>query len=919
MKQVQLTAVPRSRSKLDPRLATLVGLGVEAFTPAGLANLERADLENTTPRDPSGLLRAGPLAFLRRRRGGFEVARVPPAGPGAAPRTEVPLEVPVFLRTTSRAALDRLAASGIRLISRATTIATADVRLDQLPALEADDEVIAIEWTGAFRPLSEGAGAGVQRGACAAIGLDPAQLGNLDGRGCVVGVVDVEGIDLYHPCFVTSRGRTRLLALWDQRATPGEGLSQSRVERGPGGFGVVHRRDAIGLEISPHQLMRHDVVDHRALKGSHGTITSALAVGLGEDRPDARGTAPGADLVFVSTFGSGPGALGAMTELADAIAFVLAEADALGKPCVVNVSLGDDLGPRDGTSPVESFIDELLEIEGRAIVIAAGNSQGKKRHAAAMLQGGETVSFGLVVAPRNTERAVVEIWYEAGEEAFSGLSFELEAPGDGGRSPAIEADGIPRAFDAGTTRVLAISMARHPGPASSGKRNGVIRVELLPPAPGGALLAGTWRFHVRALAGRFAPSSAPSSEVRVPPPADPRAQGRGGAVHAWVDHRYAHWENASDSLTLTTPATARKAIVVGAYDAETDDVACFSGRGEDRGGLRRPDVLAPGVSLVGAWAESPVRYIASANGTSVAAPIVAGVAALIFQQAAAKLSASVVRERVLELTRPTAGGQRTVWLADLAASPVVTASPERVAVLPAEVGPRPAERRSQRPLPRVRPADAAQIIQGRYKIYLEGQPVGAVLVVPADRPGATVEHWVLGPRFTPPSAERRSVALLFEYAGKPVALERFLAGLPAGSQYVRAACEIAPGVRLRAADKIAELPSMAEGIDTTAGSTGTMTKNYMRPLDRTQIIQGRYMLYQGLTEVGALYVTDDSPGVSTEHWLLYEEYAWPSESNTVQEIRFEYKTTMGSLESFLTDPPSNTTYVIASCEQQTLP
>ncbi len=97
------------------------------------------------------------------------------------------------------------------------------------------------------------------------------------------------------------------------------------------------------------------------------------------------------------------------------------------------------------------------------------------------------------------------------------------------------------------------------------------------------------------------------------------------------------------------------------------------------------------------------------------------------------------------------------------------------------------------------------------------------------------------------------------------------------------------------------------------------TKNYMRPLDRTQIIQGRYKLYQDNTLVGVLRVTDDAPGRSTEHWLLYSAYLWPSETNDTQEIVFKYQDEPGDLEEFLRDAPSGATYVIAHCEQQTLP
>lgn len=890
MNHVNLPHCPRARAKLDPRLATLVELGVEVVAPGELERFQ-AEVDEGAPLHRQR--REGSLAFLRgglRSHDQLEVAL--PQGVGfaaAARRTVSPPSVSVFVRARSSDALDRLACSGIQWISRARTIATADLPLARVAELEADDSVVAIEWTGAFRPQGEAGGA---RGGCAAIGLDPDRFGLLDGRGCILGVVDVEGIDLYHPCFVDCHGRTRLLALWDQRAVPADSMFLDAHERGPGGLGVVHRREAIGLEISPHQLLRSSVVDHRAIKGSHGTLTSALAMGLGEDRRDARGVAPGADLVFVSTFGSGPGALGAMTELAEAIAFIVSEADARKVPCVVNVSLGDDLGPRDGTSPIEQFIDELLETPGRGIVVAAGNSHGKGRHAEMRLDPGATASFDLCVAPRNTERAVVEIWYDAVEGPGGLLSLEVEAPGRGGQSPAIEPDGIPRAFDSGSTRLLILSSPHYPGPADSRRNNAVIRVELAPVESGEALLAGTWKLHLR-------------------------AKSRAVIAHAWVDHRYAHWETPSDSLTLTTPATARRALVVGAHDEGRDGAAWFSGRGVDRGGVEKPDLLAPGVTLVGAWAESTVRYIDSANGTSFAAPLVAGTAALLFQKLGERLSAGDLREEILALTRSTGDGARTLWVADLPARPPVstaTYGEARCAARAAE-GAVPGGRL----LPRMQPRDAAQIVQGVYQIFRGHTKVGQVLVMPGDRPGVSVEHWALGPDYQAPSHRNPDVSLRFKYMGLPVPLDRFAADLPRDAVRIRATCELASVATHRVRTSSRSTSSTPGVVIPTPQREQMMdSKNYMRPLDRTQIIQGKYLLYQGQTEVGGLLVTDDSPGVSTEHWLLSTSYMWPSASNPSQELRFEYKGSVVPVSEFLQDVPTGTTYVIARCEQQTL-
>ena len=103
--------------------------------------------------------------------------------------------------------------------------------------------------------------------------------------------------------------------------------------------------------------------------------------------------------------------------------------------------------------------------------------------------------------------------------------------------------------------------------------------------------------------------------------------------------------------SVASPAAARQAIAVGAvaewsapagqpWRSEGIYLAPFSSRGPTSDGRIKPDVVAPGVSIAAASAGSTASYEVK-DGTSMASPFVAGLAALILERSQAWTPAQV--------------------------------------------------------------------------------------------------------------------------------------------------------------------------------------------------------------------------------------------------------------------------------------
>lgn len=267
----------------------------------------------------------------------------------------------LFLRTT--ASREQLEALGIKVRTLREGRATVTVPVEVLPALASRPDVQLITLPTPIRPslnqsVSESGASHIRSQAAGVFTGDT-------GAGVVVGVVD-SGIDFDHPDFTDPSGNTRILYLWDQQSASGPS---------PAAYG--HGREWTSADIDGGLCTE---VDDSSAWG-HGTHVTGIAAGNGA-APDAGGSsythtgmAPNADIIFVKTDWSSTGII-------DAMNYIFEQADALGLPAVINLSLGTQIGAHDGTDPMEEEIDALVNAQsGRAVVVAAGNEGGDDIHA----------------------------------------------------------------------------------------------------------------------------------------------------------------------------------------------------------------------------------------------------------------------------------------------------------------------------------------------------------------------------------------------------------------------------------------------------------------------------------------------------------------------------------------------------------
>ncbi|MEO9531549.1 MAG: S8 family peptidase [Crocinitomicaceae bacterium] len=203
-------------------------------------------------------------------------------------------------------------------------------------------------------------------------------ISGFTGKDVIIGYIDT-GIDYNHLDFKNADGSTRVLYYWDHSLPNDPQLT-------PGKYGYGVQWDSTHINAGTCTSLDNN---------AHGTTVSGAGSGNGLATGTNKGAAPESDIIIVETNFNLPNWT---LTVADGVDFIFAMADTLGKPAVVNTSVGGYLGSHDGTDPASHVIDSLLDDKtGRIVVSAAGNSGNKgKYHASGIVDADTSFTWGIV-------------------------------------------------------------------------------------------------------------------------------------------------------------------------------------------------------------------------------------------------------------------------------------------------------------------------------------------------------------------------------------------------------------------------------------------------------------------------------------------------------------------------------------------
>lgn len=469
--------------------------------------------------------------------------------------------------------------------------------------------------------------------------------GSHTGKGVVVGVIDT-GIDIGHRDFFDADENTRIGGIWDHTL---DAADVSNMATAPAGFSYGTHWTQSQIQGGYATCLSRDTDGH----GTHVAGTAAGSGRAGGFDSNYTGIAPESTLYIVKFDFDNVKNRNTETAIIDGINWIFQQAQAANMPAVINMSLGSDFGPHDGSTAEERGIDDLTGPD-KIVVVAAGNAgavygdSAEDTFTAPIHGAGDAnVSNDIVIetAPNytpspETDYIFWDIWY-AGSDS---MRVQITTP-SGAKYPSSfngpnrtlwKTNGRNGGFNTpdGTIYVANKSATNAGWDTDNGDNN--IYVELSD-IGGTEISSGKWIIELipETGSGEYHAWHGFSRELRK----TFFWYNSGSTSHAWGDISNPWLSN--NEMTIGKPATAMSVISVGAYQTKNswtarlysdsddptstfsqitqsygvapidyyspftlEDLAYFSSRGPARDGRTQPAISAPGVGIIASLSQT---------------------------------------------------------------------------------------------------------------------------------------------------------------------------------------------------------------------------------------------------------------------------------------------------------------------------
>lgn len=544
--------------------------------------------------------------------------------------------VKAYVKINSADAIADIEALGGVVNARTTSFVTAELPVNALRAISELEKVDYVQMESEIKPKLQFARAmsNADEAHSATNKLKRAYLGS----GVVIGIIDC-GFEYGHRAYYSIDGKEyRIKRVWNQNFNSG---------RTPANF-------SYGTEYTTQNEILNARFDVNY--SYHGGHVAGIATGA-EMSSDYYGFAPDAEIVLVSNGSSN-------VNITDAAQYIFDYAKSVGKPCVINMSLGSHYGPHDGTSTSDQMFEEMIG-PGRILVGACGNEGEIKLHLHKKFTEKDlTLKSMIGYADENNRNALIDIWGTPGKHfTVKGVVVDLLKGRIIAETPVLSSTEVGSQRGDFTTSAHGVDAYMTLVSQSSLASNGCPNI------------------YIESVANHLASNRKLGIVI---------TGEDGGEVHVWngsygdfINGNKSGWTAGDTECTVSeVGGTGKGVISVGSYNtlfeyvtisgniyrlpSETPlgDISVFSSKGPTADGRTKPDITAPGMCVIAPASKQAIytsdaadkttfngeTYYYDVNaGTSMATPCVTGSIALWLEA-----NPELTTQRALEILKATA-------------------------------------------------------------------------------------------------------------------------------------------------------------------------------------------------------------------------------------------------------------------------